>query len=230
MRIASSSSSRPPGRPAGPRRAPGRRPPGSRTPCCTSGADTPGAPSCGRISLRCDTTSSRPDRGDARTSSSSVPKVPLPAAHQTLMPWVSSTRIQASRPGELRAQRVEGELVVGRHQHGGLRRRGAHRVKPRLHPVAAPPDVQADLPAADPVAAGEAGRHHRDRPAADPRLPVEVILAPLRPFNHPGFPPSPGRQAAPGFLRCCCIARPSRATASTTARRFPAGIRSSSRE
>ena len=51
----------------------------------TSKAETPGAPSSGRIRSRCDTTSASRE-ASIRATSSSVPNVPLPAAHQTLMP------------------------------------------------------------------------------------------------------------------------------------------------
>ena len=63
----------------------------------TSGAETPGAPSWGRTRVRCVTTWSSRTAAMRRTSSA-VPKVPFPAAHQTLIPLVSRTRIHASVP------------------------------------------------------------------------------------------------------------------------------------
>ena len=63
----------------------------------TSGADIPGAPNCGRIILLWDTFSNSPSANILFTSSS-VPKVPFPAAHQTFMPFVSRTSIHASMP------------------------------------------------------------------------------------------------------------------------------------
>ena len=67
----------------------------------TSWGATPGAPSCGRMSLRWLTTSASRVSVTLRITSS-VPKVPSPAAHQTLIPRVSRTRIQASSPAASR--------------------------------------------------------------------------------------------------------------------------------
>ena len=89
--------------------------------------------------------------GDPRASSS-VPKVPLPAAHQTLTPSVSSTRIQASRPAAARA--------AGRSSACSWRRparvtavRRAEGVEPRNDAVVHPADAPADLDGAP------SGRH-----------------------------------------------------------------------
>jgi len=56
----------------------------------------PGPPNCGTIKFLCDTIPLIPV-ASMRFTSSSVPNVPLPAAHQTLRPRVSRTRSHASR-------------------------------------------------------------------------------------------------------------------------------------
>src|SRR5450759_4852462 len=61
----------------------------------TSYAEIPGAESCGKIRVRCRIILASPEDTIRRTSSS-VPNVPLPAAHQTLIPFVSRTRISVS--------------------------------------------------------------------------------------------------------------------------------------
>ena len=68
-----------------------RKPQASFTSC----AATPGAESCGSTSRRCSTISaSRVSR--TRRATSAAQNVPLPAAHQTLTPRVSTTSSQAS--------------------------------------------------------------------------------------------------------------------------------------
>src|SRR5271157_6114344 len=61
---------------------------------CSFDAETPDALSCGRMSVRCEIIDVRLHAESCLTISL-VQNVPFPAAHQTLMPFVSSTRIQA---------------------------------------------------------------------------------------------------------------------------------------
>ncbi len=75
----------------------------------TSGHEIPGAPSWGTMIFRWLTIPARPV-DCMRLTSSSVPNVPLPAAHQTLIPLVSSTRIYPSIPAS--ADRRASKLSV----------------------------------------------------------------------------------------------------------------------
>ena len=126
-------------------------------------AETPGAPSSGRTRVRCSTTFARPE-ASIRATSPPVPNVPLPAAHQTLMPLVSSTRIQTSRPAE-RAfpHQVVAHLVVRGDQHRVAGCGCADRVESRRDQVVHAADAPARLPGAEAVGGLQ-------RPAAPPAL------------------------------------------------------------
>ena len=117
-----------------------------------------------------------------RLTSSFVPNVPLPAAHQTLMPCVSRTRIHPSTPAERRAQRIEGELVIGGDEYGRIRSGRSERIQPRLHPVQGTVDTHPRLEGIPAVGSGDLGGGFRESSVFHIKL---LVYRPCKRVRHP---------------------------------------------
>ena len=148
----------------------------------TSWAATPGAPSCGRTSLRWFTTSDKPRlRHPADHLSGS--EGPLPGGAPDVDPPGVEDQDPGVQPRRIAANDVEGHFVVGGDQDGRVPVRGPQSVQPRGDAVAVPADPPPHLPTAQEVARSRSanGRGEPARPACPPSRPQTYPRSGYRP-------------------------------------------------